>query len=393
MFSRHPLDTETGAALASAANLVALGIERWRGDARLRRQADLLEQTHDAVLVWQLGGEIEYWNRAAEQLYGYTRDEAIGSSSHQLLKTRHPGGVSLFGADLEREGQWVGELIHTRSDGTEVLVESRHVLIHEPDGRPLVLETTRDITERKRVEMEREKLIEDLAAANAVKDEFIGLVSHELRTPITTIYGNARILLEYGSALDAADRDEAIADIEGEADRLQRIVENLLILARFDHTETIETEPVQIGNAVQAAVAGFRRRHPLRAINVEVEAGLPIADVQPTYLELVITNLLSNADKYSPPGAAVDVRVARGDAEIKVFVMDRGQGILPEELDEVFSPFYRSNRTKSLAGGMGIGLAVCRRIMEAQGCRIWANPREGGGSVFGFSLPQEPADA
>lgn len=144
---------------------------------------------------------------------------------------------------------------------------------------------------------------------------------------------------------------------------------------------------MQISVAVVSAVAEFRRRHPHRSIEVDVEADLLIADVQPTYLELALTNLLSNADKYSLVDAPIDVRVVRDGAEIGVSMLDRGDGILPQELEESFSPFYRSSRTKKLAGGMGIGLVVCRRIMEAQGCRIWAHAREGGGSAFAFSVP------
>jgi PAS domain S-box-containing protein len=126
--------------------------ERKRAEADLWQKANLLEQTHDAIFVWEFPRRIVFWNRGAEQLYGFSRDEAIGRSSHELLHTQHPLPTSVFEAVLEREGQWTGELTHTTRDGRRILVESRHVLMLDADGRRLVLETNNDITERKRAE-------------------------------------------------------------------------------------------------------------------------------------------------------------------------------------------------------------------------------------------------
>jgi PAS domain S-box-containing protein len=126
--------------------------ERKRAEETLRRQANLLEQTHDAILVWDLPGTIIYWNHGAEQLYGFSRQEAIVRLSHDLLRTEHPMPAEQFEAMIERRGTWTGELTHTTRDGRRIIVESRQVLMREADGRRLVLETNRDITERKLAE-------------------------------------------------------------------------------------------------------------------------------------------------------------------------------------------------------------------------------------------------
>jgi K+-sensing histidine kinase KdpD len=246
--------------------------------------------------------------------------------------------------------------------------------------------------ENARLYSQLQELFEEVQAASAVKDEFLGLVSHELRTPITSIYGNARVLIQYGDTLDVDDRREAIGDIERESDRLRRIIENLLLLARFDRTHVLETEPVRLERLVNDVADRFRRNHPARPVLVSLEDGVPLADAQPTYLELVLNNLITNADKYSPPQEPIEIDIRRSDDGIEVRVLDCGVGVLPAELTELFSPFYRSNRTRELASGMGIGLAVCKRIIEAQGSRIWAVPRPEGGSEFGFSLRMQPAD-
>jgi PAS domain S-box-containing protein len=119
---------------------------RKQADELLRRQADLLEQSHDAIFTWKIGGGgIAYWNRSAEALYGYTREEAIGSISHELLRTRSSGSNQEREAQIAREGGWHGELIHTTRGGYEIAVESRHVRFVTYDGEIYVLETNRDI--------------------------------------------------------------------------------------------------------------------------------------------------------------------------------------------------------------------------------------------------------
>jgi PAS domain S-box-containing protein len=126
--------------------------ERKRAQEHLRRQANLLEQTHDAILVWRFPGTITYWSRGAERLYGFSRDEAIGRVSHELLRTEHPTPAKAFETMIERDGTWTGELTQMTRDGRRVVVDSRHVLVREADGQRFVLETNRDVSERRRAE-------------------------------------------------------------------------------------------------------------------------------------------------------------------------------------------------------------------------------------------------
>jgi PAS domain S-box-containing protein len=134
--------------------------ERKRAEEALRHQADLLEQTHDAIIVWDFPGTICFWNRGAQQLYGYSKDEAVGRLTHDLLRTEHPMPTEAFEALIERERMWSGELTHTRRDGRKVVVDSRHMLVERRDGRQLVLETNRDISERKQAEYLTQQVFE-----------------------------------------------------------------------------------------------------------------------------------------------------------------------------------------------------------------------------------------
>ncbi|TAK61364.1 MAG: PAS domain-containing sensor histidine kinase, partial [Dehalococcoidia bacterium] len=247
--------------------------------------------------------------------------------------------------------------------------------------------------ENARLYADSQRTSEELRQASAAKDEFLGLVSHELRTPITTIYGNARLLRSRAAIVAAEDRDVALADVEHEAERLQRIIENLLVLARMETAETVEMEPIEVGKTVRRIAAEFCRRHLGTKIELSLDERARVVIAQPTYFELVLHNFLSNAAKYGAPGEPVEVEATAAGDEVEFRVLDYGAGVRPEEIERLFSPFYRAKETRTLVGGMGIGLAVCKRLLEAQGARVWARPRPGGGAEFGFALSAKLAPA
>jgi PAS domain S-box-containing protein len=149
--------------------------ERKRAEEALARQADLIEQTHDAILVWEFSGKIIHWNRGAEELYGFSKEEALGRLSHELLQTVHPVTEEEFVATIERDGEWRGELTHTTRDGRKIITESRHVLMRQADGQRIVLETNRDITDRKRgdVLFAGEKRLLEMIATGAALNEIL----------------------------------------------------------------------------------------------------------------------------------------------------------------------------------------------------------------------------
>ncbi len=226
----------------------------------------------------------------------------------------------------------------------------------------------------------------ELLRANRAKDEFLGLVSHELRTPITVILGNAEVLHRRIDSMRADDRTTAIADLRFEAQRLQRIVDNLLVLARLEHARGVQSEPVHIERLVDAQARLHGQAFAHRQLVVDIEPVLPIVLADPVHIELILRNLLSNAEKYSPPDTPIEVRVRTVDGEVQVSVLDEGDGIAEDEAEAVFTPFYRSLETSRATQGIGIGLAVCKRLVEAHGGSIRAQRRPDGGSEFRFHL-------
>lgn len=227
-----------------------------------------------------------------------------------------------------------------------------------------------------------------LREAGNDKDEFLAIVSHELRNPITAIYGGARLLTSRGDRIDAEDTARVLEDIENEAERLYRLVENLLSLAKTELSPETELEPVLLQRVVERTVRAFQHRRPGRAVAVDADEALPPAAALSGYVEQILRNLLGNADKYSPAEASIDVRVSEAeDGRPTIEVLDRGPGIGDRDLDRIFERFYRSPATATAVAGMGLGLTVCKRLVEAQGGEISAHARAGGGSTMKVVLP------
>ncbi|HEU0237596.1 MAG TPA: ATP-binding protein [Candidatus Limnocylindrales bacterium] len=232
--------------------------------------------------------------------------------------------------------------------------------------------------------------------AAILRDAFIGVISHELRTPITTIYGASTMLRRRGESLDPIARQQAIADIEAEADRLRRLIEDLLVMSRAEGGRVeLAREPVLLGHVVRRACEAEAVVWPRHGFRSSIARNLPIVFAEETYVEQIVRNLLTNAAKYSPEGSEVRIVVeAADDPErgVRVRVLDDGIGIDTAEPDRLFDLFYRAPAATRLASGAGIGLFVCRELVAAMGGRIWAMGRPTGGAEFGFSLPAAESD-
>ncbi len=360
---------------------------------------DFLQAVGVAVYTTDSDGRLTFFNDAAAALWGYEPPlgESVWCGSWRLY---FPDGQPMAHAEcpmatalLERRPIRGEEAILERPDGQRVWFTPFPTPLLDDGGQLLGgVNVLVDVTERRQAEDALRATAEQLRSSNAVKDEFLGLVSHELRTPVTTIFGNARLLRDRGRRLAEPVRRSMVADIAEDAERLLGIIENLLILARMDSGDGLAAEPQLLGRAVRRAADVFTHRHPSRKVSVTVEPGDSIVEADATSLDLVVGNLLGNAHKYSPLGQGIEVEVGRADAsgEAIVRVNDRGIGLGPDDPNELFSPFRRGDAARARAGGMGIGLAVCRRLVEGFGGRIWAEPREGGGSSFTFSLPITP---
>jgi two-component system phosphate regulon sensor histidine kinase PhoR len=223
--------------------------------------------------------------------------------------------------------------------------------------------------------------------ARNVRDAFLGILSHELRTPVTTIYGGSEMLSRRGGKVSEEIKLEVLNDIRAEADRLYRLVENLLVLSRVERQGLhIDTEPVLLQRLVPRVIDGESARWAGARFVTELPAGLPPVAAEETYVEQVLRNLVGNAAKYGGDGP-VTVTANDNGGTVQITVRDCGPGFPDDERGRLFELFYRSPSLARTASGAGIGLFVCRQLIAAMKGRMWAANAAGGGAQFGFEIP------
>ena len=346
-------------------------------DARYHTLSEALPQ-----IIWTAtaDGALDYFN---ERWFEYSGMDYAASVGWGWGSSVHTDDLALC---LERWNRALstGVIYETefrlrRADGEYLWHLARALPLLTARGQRSWFGTCTDIDQQKRTEAQ-------LIAANRVKDDFLGMVSHELRTPLVVIAGNANLLREREQELTREDRRAAYDDVTRAARRLQERVENMLVVSRHESEGSEEPEPVLVQHVLNAVVAECRASYPGRAFNVVVDRGLPAAAANAGHVEQVLQNLLGNAEKYGGSGP-VDVTAVAEGAELLIRVSDRGPGIQDEDLERLFEPFFRATATAKSASGIGLGLAVCQRLVEFHGGRIWAQRRPGGGTEFGFTLP------
>jgi signal transduction histidine kinase len=361
---------------------------RQRGDRLARREAErsaelnsIITAIGEGILVVEPDGRVRSMNDAAERaLGGPVRDWNDLRDRLQLDGEHLPPPGSPFGPTeyqpKGRPGAWVELAAYVvRADET--------VDADDPEGQE-------GVGDRARPDRTTVWLVRDVSAfrqGQRLREAFLGLLSHELRTPVTTIYAAANVLGRSERPVAPEVRQDILEDIVGESNRLYRLVEDLLVLARFDEGFTLGGDPNLVHHLARNVVASEALRWPAIAFAVETGGLTPTVSGDETSIQQVIRNLISNAAKYSAPGSTVKVVVEGEPDGATVRVLDEGVGIRVEEVDKLFDPFYRSPASAKMAGGAGIGLYVCRRLVEAMGGRVWARPRTPRGSEFGFWLP------
>lgn len=213
---------------------------------------------------------------------------------------------------------------------------------------------------------------------------FIADAGHELRTPLTSIRGYAE-LISQGAAADPAD---AITRIQQESMRMGSLIEDLMLLARLDEHRPIRRDEVDLVGICEAATDSLLAVEPDREVRLAADATRPAVVGDAERLRQVLDNLLSNAARYSPPTATIEVTVSDEGDTVRVSVRDRGPGLAPEERDRVFDRLYRTDEARArVSGGTGLGLAIVRSIVEAHGGTVFVESMPGDGSTFGFTLP------
>jgi two-component system sensor histidine kinase KdpD len=230
-----------------------------------------------------------------------------------------------------------------------------------------------------------------LAETERLRTALLSSVSHDLRTPLASIIGSASSLLSYGAGYDQAAQTELLQTIREEAERLDRYVGNLLSMTRLESGALeLRRDWADAGDLVASALAELAPRLSGHTVVVGAEPHVPLVMVDFVLIEQVLVNLLDNAAKYAPPGTTIRVSIGSAAGMVQIAVADEGGGVPPEELERVFDKFYRVGRGDSQAESTGLGLSICRGIVEAHGGRVYAHLKDdGSGTVFTVELPVE----
>lgn len=306
----------------------------------------------------------------------------IPSVSSSFHRRAAPGQLSIVPIKLGQKR--LGEMILAQSQ--------RHPRFAEEDERLLSLVAAQlaSAVERERLRLEATEA-EALRRSEELKTALLNSVSHDLRTPISSIIAAAGALRQRGVWWTDKDREEFAADIEQEAQRLNRIVGNLLDLSRIEGGNLRPDKRLHDIGALVHDVAG--RLKPFTAqhdVTVTVESDLPPVLLDYVEIDQALTNLIENAVRHTPAGTEITVSCRRDGSNLLVEVADQGPGIASKDLPHLFEPFYRGRRHPWRPHGSGLGLAVAKGLVEAHGGRLWAENRPGGGARFAFTLPLEP---
>jgi DNA-binding response OmpR family regulator/signal transduction histidine kinase len=273
------------------------------------------------------------------------------------------------------------EHIHRDADGNDRPVEVHcHPVFDDQGNVKQVIEYTLDITERRQAEEQLERL----------RSEFLGMVTHELKTPLTAIKGSAATALGSRRPLDPQENRELFQIIDEQADRLRDLVDDLLDMSRIEAGSlSVSPEPTDLRAILEEARATFMRSGGSHQVELELPDGLPAVAADRHRVVQVLTNLLNNAARFSPPTVPITIAVDHDPVEVTVHVRDQGRGISREKLPLLFKKFSQvHDDARQKLSGTGLGLAICKGIVEAQGGRIWADSAgEGQGSTFSFTLP------
>jgi PAS domain S-box-containing protein len=385
-------------------NLVESRDELQREVAIRTQQANLLNLTHDTIFVRDMNDVITYWNRGAQELYGWTAEEAIGKRSHDLLKTIFPAPaderindrLEPIRAELLRMGRWDGELRHTKVDGSEVVVSSRWSLQRDERGDPIaVLETNNDVTERKRREDEIRGLNQQLArrsteleGTNKELEAFAYSISHDLRAPLRHMVGYTELLQKHAAQTTDDKGRRYMLTILDAAKRMGTLIDDLLAFSRIGRAETRETM-VSLDQLVKEVQSELM--HDTEGRNLIWKVGtLPDLYGDRSMLKLVLVNLVSNAVKFTRTRSSPEIEIGSNEVKsdgVVVFVRDNGVGFDMKYVNKLFGVFQRLHRVDEFEG-TGIGLATVQRIIHRHGGRVWAEGHVGSGATFYLSLPK-----
>ncbi len=400
--STTPLRDEEGCIIGSVH--VARNItERKKAEEYLLKQAELIDLSPDAIIVKKLDDTVVFWSKGAEKLYGWTKEEAIGQRTSSLFRTKSSEALKDIALKLKQAGNWSGELTHYTKGGKELVVQSRW--LGKPDEHGTIkeiLESNINITERKKIQIKQEanaSLLEEYATqmeelanerAKQLKEnerlaaigQTAGMVGHDIRNPLQAIVGELYLAKDEVVSLPDGDAkknlQESITYIEENLFYIDKIVADLQ-----DYTKPLKPnkEKVNIEKVIEEALLIVSVPNNLQ-VSISIEEDFPQFTADFAMLKRALINLIQNAVQAMANGGSLNISAKCTGSHAYISIGDTGEGIPEEVKSKLFTPLFT---TKSK--GQGFGLAVVKRLVEAQGGKINFESKQGKGTTFTIQLP------
>jgi PAS domain S-box-containing protein len=393
------LQTFLGLTAVMTLALAALVADSRRGHEATARVASIFKTSYDAIVTKTLDGTVTSWNPAAEKLFGYTADEAVGRNITFVIPKAHQYEESMVLAKIRR-GEVVDsyETIRMRKDGTTFHASLTISPVRAADGTIVgASKVARDIDDRMRLDEERKAILAreqaaraDAEAGNRAKDEFLAILSHELRTPLNAVYGWARMMQT--AKLDEETSARALDAIVRNANAQVQLIDDLLDVSRVINGKMrLEVRPVDVQEVIDAALDAVVSAAETKGVELTrvIDPRGAVVDADPGRLQQVVWNLAMNAVKFTPSGGRVQVLLRRDNGRVELEVSDTGQGIPAHVLPYVFDRFRQWDSSSTRAhSGLGLGLALVKHLTELHRGTVSAeSPGEGKGATFRVVLP------
>lgn len=375
---------------AERTQLQLLAAERARLAESEARFRDAFRHSASGMAIVAPNGRYMQVNAALCRMLGYSEAELLGTTFRAVTHPDDRAASEENVARLVRReiDHYTHEKRYLRKDGATVWVVLSVSLVRDPTGQHYFISQFQDITERKRAEAE---LAQQYQATDRLKDDFVSMVSHELRTPLTAIKGYVDILLDDGAGPLSAEQREFLTIVQDSTDREVALVNDLLDISRLEaghvdlHLQRLDLPPL-----LRQVAATLRPQYQAKKQQVRLAfpSNVPSLAGDATRLTQVFTNLLGNAQKYTPAGGQITITVVVNEESLRVDVQDTGVGISSEEQEKIFTKFFRAQncRTEEV-GGSGLGLAITRVLVEQHGGRVTVSSVPDRGSTFSVTLP------